>query len=300
MAALDVLSLLAEYGEDFPRAELLREESLALARELGDKASAARALVGLGNLKRVNPEGLSGGHSMIEEGLALYREIGHKAGIASSLRMLGFVIAQEGESSQAAVLLEKSVALSRELGDKGGVAFSTFGLALLALYREDLTAARACAQESHDLYHEVGNKWGMAGSLGFLGYLAARDGDYERASVLAIQSLTCYRELRDPIGAHYSALVLVLVAVARGRPERAVRLMAAAESLRLNHLSPLWSVPLFVFDWEQQGSALRARIGDQAFEAIQAKGRAMSLAETIAFALEDPPVSRHEEAGLGG
>jgi len=287
MMALDVLSLVTEYREDYERARLLREEGLALARELQDKASTARALVRLGNLKQVSSDSRRSGRALIEEGLALYRELGHKAGIAASLRLLGIAFATDGQTDRAVKFLTDSVTLSRELGDKGGTAFSTLSLAFIAGKDKNYEIARKRTQEAHALYKEVGNKRGIAGSFSFLGYLSFVDGNLRQASQLCRESLILYRELEEMTGAHYCMLVLAMVAEAEGRPERAVRLIAAARQS-----SPLPTVPAyvlgpFVFTYASSASALREKIGAEAFERVWNQGTEMSSAEAIVFALSE-------------
>jgi predicted ATPase/class 3 adenylate cyclase len=287
MAALDVGGIVAEYQEDYPRAESICEEALALARELRDTAATARALVRLGGLKRLDPDGRHPGRPLIEEGLALYRRIRHTAGIALSLRTLSLACYAEGGTAQAASLLQESIALCRTLGDKGGVAYSTLALGFLALDSGDFAEAAVRVGESHALYSEMGNKWGIAGTLGFLGYLAAHDGDLEKAARLARESLTDYRELQESTGARYAVLVLILTAEAGGRWERAAGLLAAAESMFARRVSPLWTIRPFPFDFPEHAATLKARLGEEAFIAAQEKSKSIGFMDAIAFALEE-------------
>ncbi len=149
--------------------------------------------------------------------------------------------------------------------------------------------------EGYSLYHDLGNKWGTAGSQGFLAYLAVRKADYRNATALARQSLAIYRELREKTGAHYAMLTLAMAAEAEGSPERAVRLIAASDELRVRRVPPVWSLRPFAFDYEGYESRLREKLGAEAYGRAWALGRSWTLAESIAYALEDnSPSSTHE------
>jgi hypothetical protein len=130
-------------------------------------------------------------------------------------------------------------------------------------------------------------KWGIAGSLVFLGYLSARGADYAKAAALARKSLTLYRELRETVGTQYCLLVLALVAKAEGSLERAARLVAAADDLRLRLIPPVWSLRPFVFDFAGETALVREKLGEEAYGRAWSQGKAMSLAEAIAYALEE-------------
>jgi len=297
MAALGVASILAEYREDYERGKLMQEEGLALARELQDKAGIARALVRLGNLRLSDPDEHGQARALIEEGRALYEDLDHRSGIALSLRLLALAYSVDGDDDRATSLMQQGVTLSRALGDKGGIAFCNLGLALIAIKRGDYITAKGLSQEAYAQYHDVGNKWGIAGSQVFLGYLAVRDGDYHGAAALARKSLGLYRELQEKAGLQYSMQVLTMVADAEGKPERAVLLMAAANDLRFRRIPPVWSLRPFVFDYNGYESRLRERLGEEAYDRAWALGRSWTLAESIAYALEESSPSTTRTGG---
>src|SRR3712207_5968669 len=62
----------------------LCEESLALGRDLGDKAGIAESLLNLGRAARYQGD-YARATALFEESLALARDLGDKAGIADSL-----------------------------------------------------------------------------------------------------------------------------------------------------------------------------------------------------------------------
>jgi hypothetical protein len=71
----------------------------------------------------------------------------------------------------------------------------------------------------------------------------------------------------------------------RGYPKQAVRLLGATEAL-CPPAGPS-RVPHVHKSYEAAVAAARQALGDEAFAAAWAEGRAMSMAESIAYALEE-------------
>jgi CHAT domain-containing protein len=97
------------------------QESLAIAREIGDRGSEANILNSLGvvygslgqDLKEIEYH---------QQSLAIKREIGDRSGEASSLDNLGVVYGSLGQYSKAIDYHEQSLAIKREIGDRDGEA----------------------------------------------------------------------------------------------------------------------------------------------------------------------------------
>jgi tetratricopeptide (TPR) repeat protein len=114
---------LAHNRGEYALARALFEESLAIWRELGDKAGSASALNNLGWMGWRLSE-YAAGRAYSEESLALYRELGDTQGIAAALNNLGWLAHHQGDYQAARSYHEGSLALRRELEDKRGIAFS--------------------------------------------------------------------------------------------------------------------------------------------------------------------------------
>ena len=80
---------------------------------------------------------------------------------------------------------------------------------------------------------------------------------------------------------------LAQVAGAAGDAEGAARLFGAAEALRQAIGAPIHPPESALY--ESCIEAVRCRLGRQAFEAAWAEGRALSLEQAVAFALEELP-----------
>jgi non-specific serine/threonine protein kinase len=84
----------------------------------------------------------------------------------------------------------------------------------------------------------------------------------------------------------YCLLGLAALAAQEGGPERAARLWGAAAALREAH--GLHLPALLRARSEGYAAAARAQVGEAAFAAAWAAGRAMTLEQAVADALEEP------------
>jgi hypothetical protein len=115
----------------------------------------------------------------------------------------------------------------------------------------------------------------MALALCRLGMVAHAQGDDERAMALYGESLALRRELGDKHGLAECLEGLAGVAVAQRQLERAARLLGAAETLRETTGAPL--SPGERVRYDRDVSAVRAGLGEVAFAAARATGKAMPL-----------------------
>jgi len=159
------------------------------------------------------------------------------------------VAREQGDYATARTRFEESLTLQRELGDKNGIAHSLFSLATVAYRQGDNARARALLEEGLELFHRVADLAHLAMTLAMLARLASVGG-------------------------------------AEGQLERAARLLGAVQALCEVGGMPL---PWIRSDYE------RPVVHDQmdeaayaaAFPAAWAAGRAMSLKQAIAYALEE-------------
>lgn len=197
--ALHGAGVLATQTGDYAGARAVYEESLAIRREIGDRAGAANTLSNLGIVARWLDD-LSSAQDLYEESLAIRRELDDKWGIATSLNLLGLLKHYQSDYPTARRLLEESLAIRRVLGDKWTIGNSLNNLGLVVLDQGDLDEARSLYEESLSIYRELGDRWAIAFLLEAFAGLAAADDLPERALVTAGAA----EALREAIGSPLS------------------------------------------------------------------------------------------------
>ncbi len=324
--ALYAAAHLAFVQSDYERTETLSKESLALYRQLGDQLGIARSLSLLGSVAWVRNDTATA-RSRTEEALALFRELDDKEDVAGSLFFLALVASSQGEYTRASALFEESLALRRQLGNKLSIAYSLSQVAqtlfvsqadqarisplleeCLALSREmgfkegiaaatclfgqlalgkgNLATAHSQVEESVALYKEMGHRHGTAESLAVLGKVVAAEGDYASARRLYEESLALSGELDEKWVVAASLLGLGEVVATQRQLAWAVQLWGAADALRGTIGVPI--PPVELADYERSLSAARVHLGERAFNAAWAQGRAMTPEQALAAKGQKP------------
>jgi predicted ATPase len=275
------LGLVAYCQGEWGSARGYYDECLAIRREIGDRVGMSMALYTLGILARDQGD-YGAARDCFEESLALRRELGDKRGIALSLYGLGTLASQEGDEATAQPLLEESLAMLQKGGDRHMAASASADLGALLSRRGEYGAARPLLEASLAIFREAGDRPGIGAVLSYLGTMALDQGDADAAGASCGESLAAFRQVGDRHGMAQALEGLARVAGARGEAERAAQLYAAAAALREALGAPV--PPADRADHERRVAAARATLGEAAFAAAWAQGRAL---EALALALDD-------------
>jgi predicted ATPase/class 3 adenylate cyclase/Tfp pilus assembly protein PilF len=287
-SSLNNLGQVAFHQGDYATARSLYEQALAIRRDLGDKRGIASSLNNLGGVAQEQGD-FAAARALYEECLLMARELGDRWGTAVSLNNLGKVAEYQGDYSAARSLYEECLVIERELGDRQGTAYSINNLGNVALYQGDYESASALYGEGLATLRELGDRQGIANSLGFLGLLAQKQGDHRRARDLYQESLALFEDAGGRLGIAACLERLGDVAGAQGQPALAARLFGAAEALREAIGASL--SPADRDEHERLVAPARTALGEEAFAAAWAAGRAMTLDEATTCALENSSAS---------
>jgi predicted ATPase/class 3 adenylate cyclase len=275
-------ALLLVIQGDRNQAMPLLHESLRLARELGDTTRIVRNLSYLGIVAEQEGD-YQQSAALHDEAVALARTQADQRVLATALVNQSGVFMLHGQHAQAKAALEESLVLVRKLKDPRGIVYAVTYLATVALAEQDHQQAIPMMEESLTLGRELESPALIAVSLCGLGLAALYQGDHDRASALFAESLTLAQTTEDTYLIKDCLWGLAGVADAKGQTSRCLRLWAVAAALDE-------AVRLLTPDFQplrrRLGSAVRARLSPDAIEAELAKGRATSLDQAVAYALE--------------
>jgi predicted ATPase/DNA-binding XRE family transcriptional regulator len=266
----------ARYFEGEEQAMAYVEEALALAREADNKGGIAWALGAVDEPRQVA--------CRLEEALALFRAIGDEFGVSHMLRRRAWKAICQADYARAGLLLDEALALARKAGDKNATAWTLFLLGNLVWFsHHDTVRATALYQESLSLSQAIRDRGHLAYVQTMCGHVARVQGDCEIARARYMESLALVRDwgARDILFAECCA-GLAGLAAAWGEPERAARLLGAAYARLSRGVKPPLSSPA---EFDQDVSAVRALLGEAAFETAWAEGQAMSHDQAVAYAL---------------
>jgi predicted ATPase/class 3 adenylate cyclase len=266
-------------------------ESL-LAQEAEPSATLAdvrpRALFGAGELA-LGQGDAAVAQTRFAAALTLAREVGDRRTAAEALGSLGILAAHQHDVQRATVCLEESLAIARELGSSRSAARALNNLGVMAYFEGAWAEAVACFEEALTLSRSQGDRFRTASCLMSLGWVATHQRDLERALALGREALTLFWALGNERRAAEALESLAMSAGAAGRGEQAARLLGATAARREIIGAPQSSA--LRRDTEHAVEAARAAVGEEAWASAFAAGRALSLEEAVAEALQISPQS---------
>jgi predicted ATPase/class 3 adenylate cyclase len=214
-----------------------------------------------------------------EEAVAIAEEI-HAVGRAAAARLiLGAACEALGDRAAARANFEASAALAREIGDKARLSFALNALA--GHYGEvaDLDAAEPLFEESLALAREVDDNESVALTAANLARLVVERGDAERARALLDEAAAIARDIGSMRCAHDAIEVSAGLAVLRGQWADAARFAGAVQALMEE--TGLHRTPADDAFFAEQLAKARAALGDEAYTAAEAGGRALPYAQAL-------------------
>jgi predicted ATPase/DNA-binding CsgD family transcriptional regulator len=254
VAPLTGAGTLAHYQGDDPRAIALLGESLAIARQVGDRWGAALALLVLG-IGAAGQGAYDQAKAVLDESLSLSNAIGDEALGAIARFHLGVVAFGQGDASRAIARFEEAIAQFRETGSQWGTAVGLSYMGLVVGTEGETARAAALHGEGLVLFRQTGTIEGIAFDLAGLATIAERYGRPESATRLFAAAET----LDETIGA----------------------------ALSTRQALPAWPV------YKRSLAVARANLGEVTFAAAWAVGRTLSVedavAEALAVAAAPPP-----------
>ena len=256
------------------------EECISLWRELENPFEIAHSLVSLGMAARLQGDRRAA-RAYFEEAAGRVQEVGDLALQSTALYGLGLLAYDEGDDAAARAMADQALAVAT----RGGwvrMIVGSLGLLGEVSYREqNYAAARALLEQGRAAARAGGDKWAEAGILVPLTRAATEQGNVVEAAALLGESLERWRDLGNRQGIADALEAGAQLAAALARPDCAARLAGAAAALReggsatpaVGAIEALWT------------ARAQTALGNQAFAAAWAAGRAMSLDEATEQAL---------------
>ena len=159
------------------------EESLGIARELGDKPMIAAVLQPLGFAASGHGDSTAA-RAYLAEALALARELGDKRELLGALNAMGQLDRAEGKLDDAEPLYDGMLKLAQEMGDRESYAIGLLNLAMVSIGRGSPDRCGRMLVEVLDIAGEIGSKPVGQSALEVCAGLAALNGEPEHAARL--------------------------------------------------------------------------------------------------------------------
>jgi len=221
-----------------------------------------------------------------QEAEEIFREVGDLQGVGLALHKQGVAYLNERNNAAARSLFEESVVLARQVNDHPTLSTALGNLAAMAEREGELDTARSIREESASVAREIGDRHSLGVAVARLALVARRQGKYRESADLFTEALIASSQLGDVLVMPRALAGLAGSAADATEYQRAARLFGAVDAFRevqgtreMTHWRDISNGDL---------GTVRNALGDDAFTAIWAEGRAMTLKQAIAYALETP------------
>ena len=218
--------------------------------------------------------------------LVTWRRLRDVPGLVMSLHGVGDTALWLGNTELAERSYDEGLELARTRGTASDVALFAFHLGQLAWLTDRLDAAERHAEDALAVAESAGNTTWPPYALFILASIAHERADVARAGRLYREAVARAWEHHDRLGVRMALPGLASLAGPEGDPARAVRLAGAASALEEN--AGIWAFPPIRERHERWQRD--AELGLDAARRADAweQGRAMSIEQAIAHALETP------------
>ncbi|MCI2420454.1 LuxR C-terminal-related transcriptional regulator [Saccharopolyspora sp. K220] len=259
------------------------DQALAIApREVPERARALRVSAWFallqGDLDTAMP--------MSEQAAALADQRGDDTEKAFVVMVRGMAAFFVNDTARASALAEEALGQFRKREVPGGEMFALFGLGLIKGLSEDPATGLGLLAECIRLTTERGELLWRSYALSASAQIEVRRGDPVRAEAAAKEALDIQRQLDNRMGMATNVDTLAWVAQQQGKHERAARLFGAASAAwdAVRAAPGFWVN--FAADHDEHEAQTRTTLGAAAFQESFDRGRQLSLAHTIDYALE--------------
>lgn len=259
-------------------------KGINLLRETNDKVWIASALRYFGWM--LETQDYARKLASLEESLAIYRELGFISGVIEALKQLGALAIREGNFQLAHMRLDEGMAILQANSDilRNSVTMS-YDLGDLAYYEGDYDLAKIFYESSLSWASQKCLPHSAAWANARLGYLYKRLGEYEKARLYYRDALQPNLKGNSMEGVCFILEGLASLAVSEGQCEKAVKLFSWSTSLREwrgEIRAPVEQVAV-----DRDLAEIHDRLSGTEFARLAEDGRAMTMDQAIALALEE-------------
>jgi predicted ATPase/DNA-binding CsgD family transcriptional regulator len=199
--------------------------------------------------------------------------------------LLGYVASAQGEYEQATDRYEEALRLGTALGNRIEIASAWLELGRVRYGQSDYEHAAALLEQALTEFRDLDDRWSMALALNSLGLVDGLRGERSHGAERLLEVLALWRAFANKENlAEWLAVVATLAATAQA-PQCSARLFGAAEALSAE-IGHAFVLPDAHFFGEAE-QVIRGQLGEGAFQAEHAAGRALpldhALEDAVAF-----------------
>jgi non-specific serine/threonine protein kinase len=261
------------------------EQAIALYRQLDDKRWLASVML-LGTRALESSGKLAEAETALKEALVLAQSDQNALVAIWLLITLARVTARLHGDIQAALdLTDEALRLAKDVELDGQVADVCETRGFLAAHSGRYEEARLWFEKSIDNYRAVDADFNVLLNKSNLAHLERQFGHHQQALERYRETIVGFRDVGQLGAVAHQLECFGFLAMAGDQNERALKLFAAADAFRMRINSPMTFEEQTYF--YEQIRILRQKLDTPQFERIWTAGRALTMEQALAFALEE-------------
>ena len=168
----------------------------------------------------------------------------------------------------------------------------SLGMAFTNVGRIEMMAGRWAEagrflEDAVQLFHKIRDKSMANSSRSEIGHLYRQQRRYAEAAAVYSETIQTFQEFNQRAAVAHQLECFGCMAAAQSQPERAARLLGAAEALRQRLKTDM--TPLERREYEETMTNLRKQIGPAELAKVWAEGRALTMEQAIQLAVSEWP-----------
>ena len=275
--ALILMGNMQHFAGDIEQRAEFAQQALALARSMGDDLRQAFALFILGWDQR-DPRRA---REHLEEAVVIFRRRGDWRFLAQALGILGLAVLSNGDLESAEELLDEAYEANQRT-NQSAMEYVLTGKGIVCMLRGEYDEARLYLQKNIDNLEKMGNRMGVLWGRTRLAEVALREGRVTEAHQILVDTIKNFHANGNRNGLASALDKMASLYVVTGKPNLAVRLIGWSDATRAAIGDP--RPRLEQTDLDRDIAAIKARIGDDAYETAYRAGQGLTLEEAVAFA----------------
>ena len=270
---------------DNTKAKRTAEESVAIYRRSKDRRGLSFALVVLAYPLEFLGE-RERAEAILRESYSIARAEKDAYSICRSLNVLARVIVTlHHDLDSAQRYIEESLRLAQNAGLRSQEAQAYEVAARIAIEKIDYDKAREYFQESALIYQEIEASFNVILEKSNLAHMERKLGNHENALVLYRETIAAFRHMGQIGAVCHQLECFGFIALAQKQNERALQLLAAANTFRANDGTTMTPDEQAYFN--EQLATLRTIMDQSQFELEWSKGKNLTMEEAIELAVQN-------------
>ena len=259
------------------------QEAIALSRSIGDKFILGNSLILYVAVSSfINVPGAS---EAAQEALTIFAdEITDPWGLGMAYLTMARIASAKGDPDEKQKYMGKLKELIGEssLSYQAGMLFLVMGMDESA--HGNYESARQFLENGWNVFKPLKYKHFELAARSELGHIARHTGDLQQASQLYSETILGWKDLGNRGAIAHELECFAFIAIAEEELQRALKLFGAAEALREKAQSPMTDYERIEYD--QAVAQVLALLNPSDVNGLWADGRAMTMEQAIAYALE--------------